>query len=87
MAFVAGVTFGPLVVNSHAQNGYLTTPIQFGSFPPVVRSPFFLRIILITAKVTTTKAPKAKAVMAKKHAINMYTINCTRNPIQGQKHI
>ncbi|MQL86739.1 hypothetical protein Taro_019272 [Colocasia esculenta] len=39
------VTYGPLVVASHARNGYLATPIVFGDFSAVVGSPFFLGVL------------------------------------------
>ena len=42
---VGGVVFGPLVARLHAE-GYLTTPTAFGSFPPVVETPYFLGVVL-----------------------------------------
>ncbi|MQL72375.1 hypothetical protein Taro_004714 [Colocasia esculenta] len=53
------VFFGPLVVQDHIRNGYLTTPTRFGDFPPVVESPYFLGVIPAVLP-TTAKAHEAK---------------------------
>ncbi|MQM09472.1 hypothetical protein Taro_042347 [Colocasia esculenta] len=44
---MAEVRFGPLVVQDHAQYGYLAVPTLFGSFPPVVEFPNFLGVAFV----------------------------------------
>ncbi|MQL84504.1 hypothetical protein Taro_017013 [Colocasia esculenta] len=44
---MAGVRFGPLVVQDHARYGYLAVPTKFGSFPPVVEFPNFLGVAFV----------------------------------------
>ena len=87
MAFSAGVTFGPLVVRSHAVDGYLTTPVQFGSFPPVVGSPYFLGVVPVAAAAPLAKTDKVKAVLKKASRVHfsVHTINTTTTPHRGQK--
>ena len=82
MAFSAGVTFGPLVIHSHAVDGYLSTPVQFGSFPPVVRSPYFLGVVPIAAAAPPAKADKVKAAPKKVSRVHfsVHTINTTTTP-------
>ena len=87
MAFSAGVTFGPLVIRSHAVDGYLTTPVQFGSFSPVVGSPYFLGVVPVTVAAPPAKADKVKAAPKKASQVHfsMHTINTTTTPHRGQK--
>ncbi|MQL71181.1 hypothetical protein Taro_003495 [Colocasia esculenta] len=44
---MAGVRFGPLVIQDHARYGYLAVPTRFGSFPPVVEFPNFLGVAFV----------------------------------------
>ncbi|MQM05784.1 hypothetical protein Taro_038598 [Colocasia esculenta] len=56
---MTSVTYSPLIVASHARNGYLTTPLVFGDFPPVVGSPFFLGVVPAAKEVPETPASSA----------------------------
>ncbi|MQL94907.1 hypothetical protein Taro_027572 [Colocasia esculenta] len=90
-AHTLGVFFGPLVVQDHIRNGYLTTPTRFGDFPPVVKSPYFLGVIPVVLS-TTAKAHEAKLAKEEPQAqeanlIQMfatYAINFVDTPTTGK---
>ncbi|MQM00467.1 hypothetical protein Taro_033202 [Colocasia esculenta] len=90
-AYTPGVLFGPLVVQDHIRNDYLTTPTRFGDFPPVVESPYFLGVIP-AALPTAAKAHKAKQTKEEPQAqeanlIQMfatYAINFVNTPTTGK---
>ncbi|MQM11528.1 hypothetical protein Taro_044437 [Colocasia esculenta] len=52
---MAGVRFGPLVVQDHARHGYLVVPTRFGSFPPVVEFSNFLGVAFVDILHPETK--------------------------------
>ncbi|MQL70898.1 hypothetical protein Taro_003219, partial [Colocasia esculenta] len=86
-----GVFFGPLVVQDHIRNGYLTTPTRFGAFPPVVESPYFLGVILVVlptaAKAHETKQAKEEPQAQEANLMQMFTtyaINFTNTPTTGK---
>ncbi|MQM04306.1 hypothetical protein Taro_037098, partial [Colocasia esculenta] len=87
LAHTPGVVFGPLVVQDHIRNGYLTTPTRFGAFPPVVESPYFLGVIPAVVP-TATKAQETSKTTEEPQAqeadlvqmFTTYAINFTNTP-------
>ncbi|MQL94472.1 hypothetical protein Taro_027128 [Colocasia esculenta] len=84
---IPGVVFGPLVVQDHIRNGYLTTPTRFGAFPPVVESPYFLgvipAVIPTVAKAQETSKTKEEPQAQEANLVQMFTtyaINFTNTP-------
>ncbi|MQL99546.1 hypothetical protein Taro_032273 [Colocasia esculenta] len=76
-AHTPGVSFGPLVVQDHIRNDYLTTPTRFEDFPPVVESPYFLGVIPVVLP-TAAKTYEAKQAQEEPQAheanlIKMFT--------------
>ncbi|MQM12195.1 hypothetical protein Taro_045110 [Colocasia esculenta] len=78
---MVAVTYGPLVVASHAKCGYLTTPITFGDFPAVVGSPYFLGVVpaiqatpKAATKATATRGIKPHSSQGRVFSVN--TISC-----------
>ncbi|MQL82362.1 hypothetical protein Taro_014831 [Colocasia esculenta] len=90
LAHTLGVVFGPLVVQDHIRNGYLTTPTRFGAFPPVVESPYFLGVIpavLPAAKAYETSKTKEEPQAQEANLMQMFTtyaINFTNTPTTGK---
>ncbi|MQM06561.1 hypothetical protein Taro_039387 [Colocasia esculenta] len=82
---MAAVTYGPLIVASHAKCGYLTTPLVFGDFPAVVGSPYFLGEVP-AVQATPMAAPKATAARGSKprpsqgRVFSVNTISCVVVP-------
>ncbi|MQL85878.1 hypothetical protein Taro_018410 [Colocasia esculenta] len=82
---MAAVTYGPLVVGSHAKCGYLTVPLVFGDFPVVVGSPYFLGVVP-AVQATPRAAPKATGIRGiKPHSsqgrvFSVNTISCVTVP-------
>ncbi|MQL94122.1 hypothetical protein Taro_026780, partial [Colocasia esculenta] len=90
-AHTSGVFFGPLVVQDHIRNSYLTTPTRFGDFLPVVESPYFLDVIPVVlptaAKAHEAKQAKKEPQAQEANLIQMfatYTINFVDTPTTGK---